>query len=277
MLHILREAASGWSRHNAPRLGAALAYYTVLSLAPVLILVLAVSGIVFGQQASTGEIYWQVRNVAGPQVALAIQGLLKSAHTPGAGVLASILGFVTILFGASGVFVELRGILNFIWDAPVHDESFCSIIRERFRSFAIVLGAGILLVASLGATAFLQARSAYSAGYLRLPAPVLQTSNFLVSLAVTAFLFALIYRFIPEVRVHWRDVTFGALLTALLFSVGKLLIGLYLGRAGVGSAYGAAGSLVILLVWVYYSVQIFLFGAELTYVWAQRQRSRSTK
>jgi membrane protein len=273
MLRILREAASGWSRHNAPRLGAALAYYAVLSLAPVLILVLAVSGMVFGREATQGEIYWQIRDVAGPQVAAAIQGLLKSAHTPGAGVLATTLGFATILFGASGVFVELRGTLNFIWDAPVQDESFCSIIRERFLSFAMVLGAGVLLVASLGATAFVQARSVYSAGYLRLPAPVLETSNFLASLAVTAFLFALIYRFLPEVRVHWRDVTFGALFTALLFSIGKLLIGLYLGRAGVGSAYGAAGSLVILLVWVYYSVQIFLFGAELTYVWARRKRS----
>ncbi len=274
MLGIFRDAGLAWSRHNAPRLGAALAYYGVLSLAPTLILVLAISSAAFGPEAVRGEIYWQVRDFAGWQIASAVQGLLKSAYAPRVGFLAGSLGFAVIVFSASGLFVELRDTLNFIWNAPVQSRtSAWQLVRERFLAFAMVIGTGCLLTLSLAFTALVQARSAYSHGYLLLPAPVIESVNFVVSLTITTFLFALIYRIIPEVRVDWRDVAVGSVLTALLFSVSKLLIGVYLGRAGVGSAYGAAGSLVVLLVWVYYSAQIFLFGAEFTYAWAQHRRS----
>jgi membrane protein len=278
MLRVLRNAGLAWSRHNAPRLGAALAYYGILSLAPTLVLVLAISGAAFGRDAARGEIYWQVRDVAGYQIAAAVQTLLKSASAPRAGLLAGTLGFAVMMFGASGLFVELRDTLNFIWDAPaLSGTGAWQLVRERFVAFGVVIGTGCLLTLSLAFTALVQARSVYSNEYLQLPAPILESANFVVSLAVTTLLFAMIYRIIPEVRVDWCDVAVGSILTALLFSAGKLLIGLYLGRAGVGSAYGAAGSLVVLLVWIYYSAQIFLFGAEFTYAWAQRRRYRSLR
>lgn len=228
----------------------------------------------FGPQAVRGEIYWQIRDAAGGQIASAVQGLLRSAYAPRAGFFASALGFVAILFGASGLFVELRDTLNFIWDAPVQNQTGAwQLVRERFFAFAMVIGAGCLLTLSLAFTALIQARSLYAKHYMLLPRPLLGMANFVVSLAVASILFGLIYRVIPEVRVDWRDVSMGAVLTALLFSAGRILIGLYLGRASVGSAYGAAGSLVIVLVWVYYSAQIFLFGAEFTYAWAQQKRA----
>ncbi len=274
MLRILRIAGGAWSRHNASRLGAALAYYAVLSLAPTLILVLAIAGAMFGREAVRGEIYWQIRDVAGWQIAAAVQGLLQSAYAPRTGVVAGTLGFAAILFGASGLFVELRDTLNFIWNAPTQNLTGAwQLVRERFLAFAMVIGAGCLLTLSLAFTALIQALSVYSKDYLLLPAPLLGLANFVVSLVIASILFALIYRIIPEVRVDWRDVAVGSMLTAVLFSAGRILIGLYLGRAGVGSAYGAAGSLVVLLVWVYYSAQIFLFGAEFTYAWAQQKRS----
>jgi membrane protein len=278
MLRIFQDAGLAWSRHNATRLGAALAYYAVLSLAPTLVVILAISGAIFGKQAARGEIYWQVRDVAGSQIAAAVQGLLKSAYAPRAGFVAGALGFATILFAASGLFVELRDTLNFIWNAPVQKRTVAwQLVRDRFLAFAMVIGTGCLLTVSLGLTAVVQARSLYADGYMQLPAPLLESANFLVSLAVTTIVFALIYRVIPEARVDWRDVAVGSVLTALLFSAGKMLLGVYIGKAGVGSAYGAAGSLVVLLVWIYYSAQIFLYGAEFTYAWAQRSRSRQVR
>lgn len=272
-----RDAGLAWSRHNAPRLGAALAYYAVLSMAPTLVVAMAICGVAFGQQAVDGRIYLEVRDVLGAQIAAILESLLKSAYRPAVGFFAGILGFVAMMFGASGVFVELRDTLNYIWDAPRNGaQGAWSIIRDRFLSFAMVIGAGFLLTASLIVTAIVQAAGAFSGRYVSLPASVLAASNFFVTLAVTSFLFALIYRVIPEVRVDWRDVAIGSVITALLFSAGKLLIGLYLGKAGIGSAYGAAGSLVALLVWVYYSAQIFLFGAEFTYACARRRMTRTS-
>lgn len=278
MLRTFQDAGLAWSRHNGSRLGAALAYYAVLSLAPTLIVVLAISGAIFGARAARGQIYWQVRDVAGSQIAAAVQGLLKSAYSPRAGFVAGALGFVAILFAASGLFVELRDTLNFIWNAPVQNRTLAwQLVRDRFLAFAMVIGTGCLLTVSLGLTAIVQTRSLYANAYVLLPAPLLESANFLVSLGLTTIVFALIFRVIPEVRVDWRDVAVGSALTALLFSAGKLLLGVYIGKAGIGSAYGAAGSLVVLLVWVYYSAQIFLFGAEFTYAWAQRCGSRQLK
>lgn len=274
LFDAFRDAGGAWSGHNAPRLGAALAYYAVLSMAPALVVAMAICGLAFGQQAVQGRVYLEVRDVVGGQIAGIVESLLKSAYQPAVGFLAGMLGFIVMVIGASGVFVELRATLNYIWDAPQNgSQGVWSIIRDRFLSFAMVIGAGFLLTASLAVTAIVQAAGAYSGRYMSFPASVVETANFLITLAVTSFLFALIYRVIPEVRVDWEDVAIGSVITALLFSVGKLLIGLYLGKAGIGSAYGAAGSLVVLLVWVYYSAQILLFGAEFTYAWARRRRS----
>lgn len=179
-----------------------------------------------------------------------------------------------MLMGASGVFVELRDTLNFIWNAPAKNNAgVWSVIRDRFFSFVMVIAVGFLLAVSLALTAIAQAVASYSGRYLSVAASLAVISNFLVTIGVTSFLFAAIYRIIPEVRVEWQDVAVGSVITALLFSGGKFLIGLYLGRAGLASTYGAAGSIVVLLVWVYYSAQIFLYGAEFTYVYARRRRS----
>jgi membrane protein len=271
---LLKQAADQWSKHNAPRLGAALSYYTALSLAPLLLAVVALCGLFFGEEAVRGQVYWEIKGVVGSQAADVVQSLLKDAHKPGAGTLASIVGFAVLLSGASGVFVELRDTLNYIWDAPPDTTTgLWGLLRYRFFAFAMVLGIGFLLIVSLVMTALIHALGAFAVRYLSVPEFALETMNFAISFAVTALLFALIYKVIPEVPNTWKDVSVGATFTAILFTVGKFAIGLYLGKAGVGSAYGAAGSLIVLLVWVYYSSQVFLFGAEFTYVYARHHGS----
>ena len=268
---LIWDAALQWSRHNAPRLGAALAYYTVLSLAPILILVVAVCGYFFGAQTVREQLYRQISQTVGTQSAAIIESLLTGTQRYAGEGSASLLGAAVLLVGASGVFVELRDALNYIWDAPPNTGSgILLFIRDRFFSFAMVLTVGFLLALSLAASA-LAHLFAGNAG-LRFSAPVLIAGNFIVAFFVKAFLFALIYRVIPEARVEWRDVAMGATVTAILFEAGDFFITYYLGKAGIGSAYGAAGSLVALLVWVYYSAQIFLYGAEVTHVYALSRR-----
>jgi len=274
MRRVFKAAASAWLDHNAPRLGAAIAYYSVLSVAPALVIALAITGAAFGKRASDGEIFWQIQDVVGPQIAAVIESILRSASHAKASVLASILGFAVMLVGASGVFVELRDTLNYIWNAPTVTQKFSTIIRERFLSFAMVIGAGFLLTASVAVTAVVEAAGSFLGVNILASSGVVAIANAVASLAITAILFALIYRIIPEVHVDWTDAAVGAILTAVLFSAGRLLIGVYIGKAGVGSAYGAAGSVVILLVWVYYSAQIFLFGAEFTHAYAGRRKTR---
>ncbi len=255
--------------HNDTSQGAAIAFYTVLSLAPLLVVVVAVAGFFFGEDAVRGELYWQLRNLIGSEAASTVQNLLKAAHHPAAGIAASVIGFLVLLMGASGVFLQLRQTLNYIWGVdPNVDSGFRGMVRSRLFSFAMILGVGFLLVVSLAVSAVISAMGAYASGFISIPAPVLQVISFIVTFVVTSFLFALIYKFVPETKIDWEDVATGAIFTALLFDIGKILIGLYLGKASVGSAYGAAGSLVVLLVWVYYSSQVFLFGAEFTHVYA---------
>jgi len=271
---LFSDAASKWSDHNAPRLGAALAYYAVLSLAPLLVIVVAICGFAFGEQAVRGQLYWQIRSTVGDQAAQFVQTLIKDAHRPGRGLVASTIGFLILIFGASGVFVELRDTLNYIWDVPVRNSSgIKGMLRHRVFSFAMILGIGFLLIVSLTVSALIQAAGDYSKQFIYLTPQFLEFLNFLVTFFTTSFLFGLMYRVIPEVHVDWEDVATGSVLTAILFAIGKFLIGFYLGRASVGSAYGAAGSLVVLLVWVYYSSQIFLYGAELTRVYADSRRA----
>lgn len=270
---LIRDAALQWSRHNAPRLGAALAYYTVLSLAPMVILVVAACGYFFGGQAVRAQLYWQISQTTGQQSAAVVESLLtgiqRSANTGSA----SLIGAVVLLIGASGVFVELRDALNYIWDTPPSTgSSVLLFIRDRFFSFAMVLFVGFLLALSLAASAL--AHLFVGGTGFRLPSPVLIAGNFIVAFIVKAFLFALVYRVIPEVRISWKEVAVGATVTTVLFEAGAFLIGFYLGKAGIGSAYGAAGSLVALLVWVYYSAQVFLYGAELTHVYAVSRRPK---
>ncbi len=265
---LFGDAGAQWMKHNAPRLGAALAYYMILSLAPMLILVVAICGFFFGEAAVRGQVYWQISQTVGGQSAGVIQSLLTGAERP-PGV--NIFAILVLLMGASGVFVELRDALNYIWEAPPNKYSGIGLfIRDRFFSFAMVIGVGSLLALSIAVTTVIHLISRRADFHFS--PTVVSAGNFAVSFVVKAFLFALIYRVIPEVRVEWEDVAIGAGFTAVLFETGTLLIGLYLGKSDVGSAYGAAGSLVALLVWIYYSAQVFLYGAELTHVYAKSRR-----
>lgn len=269
---LFRDAAAAWSAHNAQRLGASLAYYSIFSLAPLLLIFVSIAGTVFGENAVRGEIYWEIRALAGNTGAAFIQELLKGAGMHRAsGILASILGFVMLVLGASGVFIELRDDLNYIWNVPAPEESIWrGLLRYRLISFGLVLGSGLLITASLAASIAIQAAEKYALGYVMIPAFLLEAANFGVTFLATTLLFGLVYTILPERRVPWTDVAVGSVVTAILFTAGKSLVAFYLGRAGVGSLYGAAGSLVVLLVWVYYSAQIFLFGAEFTHVYSQR-------
>jgi len=271
---LLKSSFANWFNANTPRLGAALAYYTVLSLAPLLIVVVGIAGMVFGRQAAEGQIVWQIEGLVGHRAAEAVQGMVRQAFAPEAGLVAAIVGVVVLLFGASGVFMELRGSLNTVWGVETSG-SLWALIRERFFSFAMVLAIGFLLLVSLVVSTALAAAGKFLGAWLPVSAPLLELANLALSFVVTTVLFALLYKVVPEAPIAWRDVWIGAAVTALLFSVGKLVIGLYLGRASIGSAYGAAGSVVVILVWVYYSAQVFFLGAGFTRAFAERHGSRA--
>lgn len=273
---LFRQAFSDWSDHDAPTMGAALAYYSVLSLAPLLVVAVWIAGMVYGQKAASGEILYQVRGLVGSAGAEVIQDILKNAKSPATGTIASMLGILTLLFGASGVFKALRDSLNRIWGVKgAGGSGLWAAIRQETLTFGMVLGIGFLLLVSLVVSALLTALGKFFES--RVPVTLWHFFNIVVSLVVVTVLFALIYRVVPSTRIEWRDVWVGAFVTAVLFTTGKSLIGLYLGKASVGSAYGAAGSLVAVLVWVYYSAQIFLLGAEFTHVYAKMEGSRSRK
>lgn len=270
-LSILGATLSDWYEDRAQRLGAALAFYTVFALLPSLILVIALTGVILGRDAAQAEIVEQVRYLAGEAGARAIEATLIAARTEsGAGVTAVVLGALVV--GLWGVFGELQDALNTIWGvAPRPGRGVLRVIRERFLSFAMVVGIGFLLLVSLVVSAWLAAVGRYFTGLLPMPSPVLQTVNAVLSFAVITVLFALSFKLLPDVRVAWRDVWLGAALTSLLFAVGKSAIGFYLGTTAIGSLWGGAGSLVVILLWVYYSSQIFYLGAEFTKVWTRRR------
>lgn len=255
-----------WSKDKVPQLGAALAYYTIFSIAPLVLIAIALAGIVFGEEAARGEIMQQISATVGPSVAEAIQAILAQAQDKATSGMATLIGVAVLLFGASGVFIQLQDALNTIWKVEAKPEGgIWSLVRDRLLSFTVVLGTGFLLLVSLVASAALAALSKYfTPADLPGGAFAWQTLNNLLSFALVTVLFAFIYRVLPDVHVGWRHVWTGALIAALLFTVGKYVIGLYLGRSGTASAFGAAGSLVVILVWVYYSAQILLLGAEVT-------------
>ena len=261
-----------WKHHEAPRRGAALAFYTILSLAPLLILVVALSALLFGQSGAQAQIINQFRQLVGDDGAHVVESVLQGAQKPAAGILASVIGFVMLLLGASGVLVELRTSLNKMWEVEAKKKAggIVGFFRSKVMSLGLVLAFGFLLVASLIVSAGLTASAQFFSNLGVLPPVVWELVNFLFSIGVITALFTLIFRFLPDARLPWRVLWRGALLTAILFTIGKTLIGIYLGKAGVGSAYGTAGSLVVLVVWIYYSAQIFFFGAVFTRVTATR-------
>jgi membrane protein len=272
---LLKEAGSAWVDDNAPSMGAALAFYTVFSLAPVLIVAISVAGLAFGQRAAEGEFSRQLQSLVGETGARAIQAILQSANRPALGIIASAIGLGTLLVGASGAFVELQDALNKIWKVQRTSESvWLLVIRQRFLSFGLVLGLGFLLLVSLVVSAALGAAGNFIAPLLRWPVFSLELVNFLLSLGVIALLLAMIFKYLPDADIAWSGVWMGAVVASLLLTIGKALIGLYLARSTVASAYGAASSLVIILTWVYYSAQIVLFGAELTHVHSHQQVSQ---
>jgi membrane protein len=272
---VLKSLVTDWWEDNAPRLGAALAYYTLFSLSPLLVIAVAIAGLVFGREAAQGHIVAQIEGLVGHDGAAAIQAMIESARKPASGIMASLFGLLTLLVGATGLFGELQAALNTIWEVPDEEErGFAGILKNRFLSFTMVLGMGFLLLVSLLVSAALAAAGHSLSGILPKAAVVGLVVNQLVSLLVTTGLFGMIYKYLPNVTIAWRDVWIGATATALLFTVGKFFIGFYVGTSGVTSAYGAASSLVIVLIWVYYSAQIFLLGAEFTQIYATRWGSR---
>jgi membrane protein len=274
LLSIFKSTFTGWNRHEAPRLGAALAFYTILSLSPLLILAVALAGFIFSQSTAQAHILSEVQGTIGSEGGKAVESMLAHAQRPATGIVGGIIGILSLLFGASGVFTELRSALNLVWNVkPEQTSGVAALLRERFFSFGMVLSIGFLLLVSLVISTVLAAIGKFFGGLLPIPSPVLAVLNFLLSFIGVAVLFGLIFRFVPEARVRWQSVWPGALVTAIFFTIGKTLIGLYLGKSSVGSPYGAAGSLIVVIVWVYYSAQIFFFGAEFTHAYADHQLS----
>jgi membrane protein len=272
---LLKEAGREWLEDKAPRLGAALAYYTALSIAPLLVIAIFIAGLAFGKEAAQGYLLDQIRGLVGVQGGEAIETMIAHANQPRTGSLAAVLGVITLLAGAAGVVGQLQDALNTIWEVvPKPGRGVIGFLKDRFLSLAMVLGFGFLLLVSLILSTVLTALGTFFVGLMPAAAPALEVANFVISLAVTALLFAMIFKLLPDAEIAWGDVWIGAALTALLFTLGKFLLGLYLGRSGITSTYGAAGSLVALLVWVYYSAQIVFFGVEFTKAYANRFGSR---
>jgi membrane protein len=278
ILPILKETASEWMEDQAQSLGAALAYYTVFSLAPLLLIAIAIAGFFFGREAAQSQLFDQLRGLLGEASGKAMQDMVQNANTkPATGVMAALIGAVTLLFGASGVFGQLQASLNAIWGVqPKPGRGVLGIIQDRILSFGFILVVGFLLLVSLLFTATIALVGEWFGGMVPGMEALTQILNSVLSLALITLLFATIFKFLPDAKIAWHDVWIGAFITAVLFTVGKFALGLYLGKSGVASSYGAAGSLIVLLLWVYYSSQILFFGAEFTQVYANRFGSHVT-
>jgi membrane protein len=271
---LLKETAAQWSEDEASRLAASLALYTLLSIAPLLIIIIAVAGMVFGEDAARGQISTQLGAIVGPQAGQAIQGLVANARTPSTGIVSTIVSVAVVLVGASGVFGELQSALNRIWEVkPKPGRGIRGFVRDRFFSFAMVMGVAFLLLVSLVVSAVLAGVSGYFEHLVSFPL-LWEGLNALISLGVTGVLFALIFKLVPDVKIAWRDVWVGGVVTALAFSLGRIALAWYVGRSATVSPFGAAGSLVALIIWVYYSAQILFLGAEFAQVYASRYGSR---
>ena len=277
--YLMTESFESWSKHKAPRLGASLAFYTLLSLTPLLLVVVAVVGLVFGHTTAQHEVVKQVQMLVGTQGAEAIDALLKGSKSSAQGIIATAVGLITLLFSASGVMIELRDALNTIWEIPTKSvagirSKIFTYTRDRLLSFAMVLSVGFLLVVSLAISSWIAALGVISASILPSTEALLHIGNLLISFLLISGVFAAIYKVMPDVRLEWRDVVFGGAVTSFLFTVGKFVLGMYLGKASIASSYGAFASIVVLVIWVYYSGQIFFFGAEFTRSFANCYGSR---
>jgi membrane protein len=272
---LLREMYSEWQSDEALALGAALAYYTIFAMAPLLVLVIALAGLVLGRTAAEGQLVGQIGSLVGQTGAQAIQDMIARASGPKTGIVASVVSVATMTLGATGVFGQLQHSLNKIWNAPPPvRRGVRAHVRKRAVAFGMILGIGFLLLVSLALSAGLAAVHDLLARHAPFTSRLLPLLNFVLSFAVITALFALIFKVLPDVDMRWSDVLPGGAVTALLFTIGKTLIGIYLGRAGVTSVYGAAGSFVLVLLWIYYSAQILLVGAEFTEVYSRRYGSR---
>ncbi|MEO6825222.1 MAG: YihY/virulence factor BrkB family protein [Nitrosospira sp.] len=272
---LVKAAFSSWLDDYAPSMGAALAYYTMFSIAPLLLIVISTAGLVFGEEAVRGEIFGQLQDLMGNQGAQAVQGLLQSVSEPKEGMAATVIGTVLLLIGATSVFGELQDAFDRIWRAPDRDKTggIWRLIRTRLLSFGIILGIGFLMIVSLIVSAAIAALGKWWGPFFSNLEVIATVLNFVFSFVLMTAIFAMLYKFMPRVKIHWKDVWAGATVTALLFTVGKILIGIYIGKSAISSGFGAAGSLVVVLVWVYYSAQIFLLGAEFTWVYAHAHGS----
>jgi len=281
IISIFDDSFAEWRRQKASRLGASLAFYTLLSIAPLLLLLVSVVGLVLGHQTAQAGIISQVQALVGNEGATAAQALLEGSRNTADGIIATAFGLLTLMFGASRVFVELRDALNTIWEVPTPEMSglkeLSDFIKEQIFSFVLVLAIGFILVVSLVVSAWIAALGAWSASILPAPEVILHIWNFVISFMIIACLFSAIYKVLPDVRIEWPDVILGGAVTSLLFAIGKLALGVYLGKAGFASTYGAAASIVILIVWVYYSGQIFFLGAEFTKIFANRYGSQPSR
>ena len=266
---VFRQASSEWINDNVPRLGASVAFYTLLSLAPVLVIAVAVAAVIYGQEAAQGRLASEIQGIAGSDVARSIQEIIIRAYQPRTGVIATLLGLATLAFGASSIFVELHDAMNTIWHVSLpldrsNAATIIRLIRDRFYSFATVLGIGFLLLISLVLNAWIAA--------MRIAVP--RAATFMILYLVTAVLFAALYKIVPDVELKWSDVALGAMITSLLFMIGKQFMGLYFAHASFGSAYSAAGSPIVVLLWVYYSAQLFFWGAEFSKVYTKTMGSQ---
>jgi membrane protein len=268
---LVKAAAAAWVADYAPSMGAALSYYSVFSLAPLLLIVISIAGLVFGQDAVRGEVFGQLQGLLGAETAVAIEGLLASVSRPAEGMASTAIGTVLLLIGATSVFGELQDALDRIWRAPARDRSggLWGLVRARLLSFGMILGIAFLLMVSLVFSAVLAALGKWWSGAFGDWALLARMVDLIVGFVMTTGVFAMIYKIMPRVSVTWRDVWLGAIVTALLFTVGRFLIGMYIGRSALASGFGAAGSLIVVFVWVYYSAQIFLLGAEFTWIYAR--------
>ncbi len=273
---LIKTTFKSWSDDYASSMGAALAFYTLFSIAPLLLIVLSIIGYVFGLEAARGEIAGQLQNLMGEQSAMAVQALLQNVNKPEEGMIAATIGTVLLVVGATSVFGELQNSLNRIWHAPEQPKvnGLHNMLRERLLSFGLILGIGFILMVSLIFSAALSAIGQWWSLQFKEWELLLNIFNTLFGFIATTAMFALIYKLMPNVKIKWSEVWLGALITAILFVIGKFLIGQYIGRSAIASGFGAAGSLVALLVWVYYSAQVFLLGAEFTWVYSNIYGSR---
>ena len=275
IFRLLKKTVQAWQKDKAPILAAALTYHTLFSIAPLFIIAVAIAGFVFGKSAAEGELVTQLENFMGQQIAETIETLVINISRPQSGIIATLIGIATLFWGASNLFAQLKLALNMIWNvSPPPDRGIVGFIQDRLLSVGMVLGGGLVLILLLVASAVLTAINQWLNNIFNTPDGIWSLIDVSISFGIVILLFAGIYKFLPDVKIAWSDVWIGSAITAVLFTIGKSLIGLYLGNSGAGSAYGVAGSLVVLLLWINYSWQILFFGAEFTQIWANKYGSR---